>query len=59
MKGGPAFTHISFNDYQIVCANLIEGKKLGTNNRLVPYALFTDPQLGRVGMTEAEARATG
>jgi pyruvate/2-oxoglutarate dehydrogenase complex dihydrolipoamide dehydrogenase (E3) component len=59
VKGGPAFTHISFNDYQIVYGNLIEGKNLSTDNRLVPYAVFTDPQLGRVGMTETEARATG
>jgi len=59
VKGGPAFTHISFNDYQIVYGNLIEGKSLTTDNRLVPYAVFTDPQLGRVGVTEKEARATG
>jgi pyruvate/2-oxoglutarate dehydrogenase complex dihydrolipoamide dehydrogenase (E3) component len=59
VKGGPAFTHISYNDYQIVYGNLIEGKSLSTDNRLVPYAVFTDPQLGRVGMTEREARATG
>jgi pyruvate/2-oxoglutarate dehydrogenase complex dihydrolipoamide dehydrogenase (E3) component len=59
VKGGPAFTHISFNDYQIVYANLIEGKNLTTDNRPVPYAVFTDPQLGRVGMTEKEARAAG
>jgi pyruvate/2-oxoglutarate dehydrogenase complex dihydrolipoamide dehydrogenase (E3) component len=59
VKGGPAFTHISYNDYQIVYANLIEGKALTTDNRPVPYAVFTDPQIGRVGMTEREARATG
>lgn len=59
VKGGPAFTHISFNDYQIVYANLIEGKNLTTDNRPVPYAVFTDPQVGRVGMTEREARGTG
>jgi pyruvate/2-oxoglutarate dehydrogenase complex dihydrolipoamide dehydrogenase (E3) component len=59
VKGGPAFTHISFNDYQIVYANLIDCKKLTTDNRYVPYCVFTDPQLGRVGMTEREARATG
>ncbi|HEV8001496.1 MAG TPA: mercuric reductase [Planctomycetaceae bacterium] len=59
VKGGPAFTHISFNDYQIVYANLIEGQSLTTDDRLVPYSVFTDPQLGRVGMTEKEARATG
>ena len=59
VKGGPAFTHISYNDYQIVYANLIEGKTLTTENRPVPYAVFTDPQLGRVGQTEKEARAAG
>ena len=59
VKGGPAFTHISYNDYQIVYANLVESKNLTTENRYVPYSLFTDPQLGRVGMTEKEARATG
>jgi pyruvate/2-oxoglutarate dehydrogenase complex dihydrolipoamide dehydrogenase (E3) component len=59
VKGGPAFTHISFNDYQIVYANLVEGQGLTTADRLVPYAVFTDPQLGRVGLTEKEARASG
>jgi pyruvate/2-oxoglutarate dehydrogenase complex dihydrolipoamide dehydrogenase (E3) component len=59
VNGGPAFTHISFNDYQIVRANLIEGKSVTTDHRVVPYAVFTDPQLGRVGMTEKEARAKG
>jgi pyruvate/2-oxoglutarate dehydrogenase complex dihydrolipoamide dehydrogenase (E3) component len=59
VKGGPAFTHISYNDYQIVYANLIEGKHFTTDGRIVPYAVFTDPQLGRVGLTEKEARATG
>jgi pyruvate/2-oxoglutarate dehydrogenase complex dihydrolipoamide dehydrogenase (E3) component len=59
VKGGPAFTHISYNDYQILYANLIEGRNLAIDNRIVPYAVFTDPQLGRVGMTEKEARATG
>ncbi len=59
VKGGPAFTHISYNDYQIIYGNLIEGKNLSIDHRYVPYAVFTDPQLGRVGMTEREARATG
>jgi pyruvate/2-oxoglutarate dehydrogenase complex dihydrolipoamide dehydrogenase (E3) component len=59
VKGGPAFTHISYNDFQIVYANLMEGKNLTIDHRLVPYAVFTDPQLGRVGMTEGEARAAG
>ena len=58
-KGGPAFTHISYNDFQILYGNLAEGKNLSTENRLVPYCVFTDPQLGGVGMTEKEARAKG
>jgi len=58
-NGGPAFTHISYNDFQIVYGNLVEGKHLTTENRLVPYCVFTDPQLGGVGMTEKEARAKG
>ncbi len=59
VKGGPAFTHISYHDYQIVYANLIEGQSLSIENRIVPYSVFTDPQLGRVGLTEKEARAAG
>ncbi len=59
VKGGPAFTHISYNDYQVVYANLIEGKNLTIENRYVPYSVFTDPQLGGVGLTEKEARAKG
>jgi pyruvate/2-oxoglutarate dehydrogenase complex dihydrolipoamide dehydrogenase (E3) component len=59
VKGGPAFTHISFNDYQIVYGNLVEGKSLTTDKRIVPYAVFTDPQFGRVGLTEKEARGMG
>lgn len=57
IKGGPAFTHISYDDFRIIRANLLEKKSASTRNRLVPYTLFIDPQLGRVGMTEAEARA--
>jgi len=59
VKGGPAFTHISYNDYQILWANIIEAKNLSIENRYLPYSLFTDPQLGRIGMTEKEARASG
>ena len=59
VKGGAAFTHISYNDFQIIFGNLIEGKNLSTENRPVPYCVFTDPQLGGVGMTEREARASG
>ena len=59
VKGGPAFTHISYNDFQIIYGNVIEGKSLSTESRLVPYTVFTDPQLGGVGLTEKEARAHG
>jgi pyruvate/2-oxoglutarate dehydrogenase complex dihydrolipoamide dehydrogenase (E3) component len=59
VKGGPAFTHISYNDYQIVYANLIDGARQTIESRYVPYSVFTDPQLGGVGLTEKEARARG
>jgi pyruvate/2-oxoglutarate dehydrogenase complex dihydrolipoamide dehydrogenase (E3) component len=59
VKGGPAFTHISYNDYQIVYANLVEGKNLTTEHRHVPYSVFTGPQLGGIGLTEREGRAKG
>jgi pyruvate/2-oxoglutarate dehydrogenase complex dihydrolipoamide dehydrogenase (E3) component len=59
VNGEPAFTHISYNDFQIVYGNLVEGKNLSTKSRLVPYAVYTDPQLGRVGLTEKAARASG
>ncbi len=59
VKGGPAFTHVSYNDYQIVFGNLVEGRSLSTEDRIVPYCVFTDPQLGGVGLTEKEARARG
>jgi pyruvate/2-oxoglutarate dehydrogenase complex dihydrolipoamide dehydrogenase (E3) component len=58
-NGGPAFTHISYNDFQIVFGNLAEGKNLSTDGRIVPYCVFTDPQLGGIGLTEKEARAKG
>ncbi len=59
VKGGPAFTHISYNDFQIVYGNLVEGRNLSIDNRIVPYCVFTDPQLGGVGITEKAARAKG
>ena len=59
VKGGPAFTHISYNDFQVIDANLTQGKNVSIENRIVPYCVFTDPQLGRAGMTEKEARAAG
>jgi pyruvate/2-oxoglutarate dehydrogenase complex dihydrolipoamide dehydrogenase (E3) component len=57
IKGGPAFTHISYDDFRILRTNLIEKGSASIENRIVPYTLFIDPQLGRVGITESEARA--
>lgn len=59
VKGGPQFTHISYDDFRILEANLLHGGQRTTTDRPVPYTVFTDPQLGRVGMTEAEAKKTG
>lgn len=57
IKGGPAFTHISYDDFRILRTNLIEKGNASTDGRLVPYTLYIDPQLGRIGLTESEARA--
>ncbi len=57
IKGGPAFTHISYDDFRIIRSNLLEKKNASTRDRLVPYTVFIDPQLGRVGLSETEARA--
>jgi len=59
VKGGPAFTHISYDDYRILKANLLDGGDRTTRDRMVPYTVFMDPQLGRVGMTETEAKKSG
>jgi pyruvate/2-oxoglutarate dehydrogenase complex dihydrolipoamide dehydrogenase (E3) component len=59
IKGGPAFTHISYDDFRIIRTNLLEKKSASTKNRQVPYTVFIDPQLGRVGLTETEARTEG
>ncbi len=59
IKGGPAFTHISYDDFRIVRTNVIEKGSASTENRFVPYTVYIDPQLGRVGMTESEARQQG
>ena len=56
VKGGPAFTHISYDDFRILRDNLIDGKNASTDGRMVPYTVFIDPQLGRIGVTEKEAR---
>jgi probable pyridine nucleotide-disulfide oxidoreductase len=58
VNGGPQFTHASLDDWRIVTANLAGGNRT-TTDRLIPYTLFIDPELGRVGLTEAEARKKG
>jgi pyruvate/2-oxoglutarate dehydrogenase complex dihydrolipoamide dehydrogenase (E3) component len=58
-KGGPAFTHVSYDDYRVIEANLLNGENATITDRLVPYTVFIDPQLGRVGLSEAEAREQG
>jgi pyruvate/2-oxoglutarate dehydrogenase complex dihydrolipoamide dehydrogenase (E3) component len=59
VKGGPQFTHISYDDFRILKANLLDGGDRTVRDRLVPYTVFMDPQLGRVGMTEAQAQKSG
>ena len=58
-NGRGAFTHTSYNDYEIVAANLLDGEQRRVSDRIPTYALFIDPPLGRVGMTEREVRASG
>jgi len=58
-NGRGAFTHTSYNDYEIVAANLLDGDDRKVTDRLPCYGLFVDPPLGRVGMGEAEAKAKG
>jgi pyruvate/2-oxoglutarate dehydrogenase complex dihydrolipoamide dehydrogenase (E3) component len=57
INGGPALTHISYDDFRILRTNVIEKGNASTEGRLVPYTLYIDPQLGRIGMTEEQARA--
>jgi pyruvate/2-oxoglutarate dehydrogenase complex dihydrolipoamide dehydrogenase (E3) component len=58
-NGGPLFTHASWDDYRILLANVLHGAGRSTAGRLMPYTLFIDPELGRVGLTEDAARAKG
>ncbi len=58
-NGRGAFTHTSWNDYEIVAANLFDGAARKVSDRIPAYALFVDPPLGRVGMTDAQIRASG
>jgi pyruvate/2-oxoglutarate dehydrogenase complex dihydrolipoamide dehydrogenase (E3) component len=59
VKGGPQFTHISYDDFRILKANLLDGGDRTVRDRPVPYTVFIDPQLGRVGMTESQAQNSG
>lgn len=59
IKGGPAFTHISYDDFRIIRTNLLQKGSASTRDRLLPYCVFIDPQLGRVGLSEREAAALG
>ena len=58
VRGGPMFTHTAWDDYRVLLSQ-IAGDGSRTTERVVPYAIFTDPQLGRVGLTESEAREKG
>jgi len=59
VAGSPSFTHIAYDDFRILCANLVDGKACTTRDRLVPSVVFLDPQLGRIGLNEREAREKG
>lgn len=59
VNGQGAFTHTSYNDYEIVAANLFDNDPRRVSDRILCYGLFVDPPLGRVGMTEAQVRASG
>ncbi|MFN8000256.1 MAG: FAD-containing oxidoreductase [Acidobacteriota bacterium] len=58
-NGRGAFTHTAYNDFEIIAANLLNGEQRRVSDRILGYALYIDPPLGRVGLTEHEARATG
>jgi len=58
-NGQGAFPHTSYNDFEIVAANILNHERRRVSDRIPAYALYTDPRLGRVGMTEAEVRRTG
>ncbi len=59
VAGSPPFTHMAYDDFRIVKANLLDSGDRTTRNRLLTYTVFTDPQLGRVGLTEGQAREKG
>jgi pyruvate/2-oxoglutarate dehydrogenase complex dihydrolipoamide dehydrogenase (E3) component len=59
VNGGPAFTHISYDDFRNIRTNLLEGGHASTTGRLMPYTIFIDPQLGRIGLSEQAAYQQG
>jgi pyruvate/2-oxoglutarate dehydrogenase complex dihydrolipoamide dehydrogenase (E3) component len=59
VKGGPQFTHVSYDDFRILRTNLLEGGNASTTDRLVPYTVFLDPHLGRIGLSEKDAQKQG
>ncbi|MDT8436161.1 MAG: mercuric reductase [Gemmatimonadota bacterium] len=59
VTGAPPFTHTAYDDYRVIKANLLDGEARSKRDRILPYAMFTDPQLGRVGLSEREARERG
>ena len=59
VKGGPGLTHVSYDDFRIIRSNLLEGGDRSISERLIPYVVFLDPQLGRVGLTERQAAEQG
>jgi pyruvate/2-oxoglutarate dehydrogenase complex dihydrolipoamide dehydrogenase (E3) component len=58
IRGEPMFTHTAWDDFRVLSSQLA-GDRSRTTRRIVPYAIYTDPQLGRVGMTAAEAKKSG
>ena len=59
VNGGPAFTHVAYDELRIIRANVLENAQASTTGRMCPYTAFIDPQLGRIGLTESEAREQG
>ncbi len=59
VNGGPAFTHVAYDDFRLLKTNLLDGSEARTDERIVAYTVYIDPQLGRVGLSEKEARERG
>lgn len=59
VKGGPAFTHIAYDDYRILSKNILQKEQNSISGRQLPYVVYIDPQLGRIGMNEKEAKKRG